>query len=317
MENSVPPRADFPDLSGLLSCPDDGTSIEMEEGVVRCTSCGRLFSRHSDGVLELLPRNPTRLPASGVSESYRRGYDEEFRKKYPPEPGTTAWAQPESSPESWVRKRERQVRFVSSILQRPGPGEATVFCDLSAGTGYYTFSYAGKYRMVMHCDLSPGNLAYASAKAASRGLRNIAFLRIDYFNPPFRAVLPLAICLDTLERGLAHERLLLESIGRTLAGGGTAIVDFHNVHHNPLRRAGLLSENFRDNRSYSRRDVEGLFQALGLKSEYFPFRQEFEPGSLAERTIGKIVPPVRHLYRIFQVAHISAGASPTACPRSG
>jgi hypothetical protein len=277
----------------------------MEEAVVRCPSCGRRFPRHGDGVLELLPRNPSRLPASGVSESYRRAYEEEFRRKYPPGPGTTAWGQPESSPSSWVRKRERQVRFVRSILQRPGLAEATVLCDLSAGAGYYTLSYARRFPTVMHCDLSPRNLAYASAKAASQGLRNIAFLRIDYFNPPFRAVLPLALCLDTLERGLAHERLLLGSIRSVLASGGTAVVDFHNMRHNFLRRAGLLSKNFAENRSYSRRDAERLFEALGLASEYFPFRQEFEPGSLAERTVGKIVPPVRHLYRICPAARAS------------
>ncbi len=116
MERSVPDPASLPDLTGLLSCPDDLAGIEVEGPTVRCSSCGRRFPRHPDGVVELLPSNPACLPAAGLSQSYRRGYYEEFGKKYPANPGARAWGAPESSLPSWIRKRERQVRFIASLL---------------------------------------------------------------------------------------------------------------------------------------------------------------------------------------------------------
>ena len=80
------------------------------------------------------------------------------------------------------------------------------------------------------------------------------FLRVDYLKLPFSQALDYVICLDTLIRGRDHERGLLASIRDALKPGGHAVLDFHNWWHNPLRRLGLLPQNFGGNTSYNYRE---------------------------------------------------------------
>ena len=101
---------------------------------------------------------------------------------------------------------------------------------------------------MFHCDLSTQSLLHTAAKAREQGILNIAFLRIDYFQPPFRRSLDRLICLDTLIRAPFHELTLLRGIAASLAPRGRAVIDSHNYWHNPLRRMGWLPENFIENR---------------------------------------------------------------------
>jgi hypothetical protein len=92
---------------------------------------------------------------------------------------------------------------------------------------------------------------------------------------PFNNTLQQIICTDTLIRGRLHEILLLNSLHNALSDGGQALVDFHNWWHNPLRRLGLMSQNFGHNMSYTRKTAEKIVLVAGIsKWKYFPFRQE-------------------------------------------
>jgi hypothetical protein len=93
---------------------------------------------------------------------------------------------------------------------------AAVLCDIAAGAGHYTFAYAPQFRFVLHCDLSVENLNYERRKAREQDLENIFFLRVYYFQPPFRHSLDRMLCLDTLIRGEAHDAMLLKSIADSL-----------------------------------------------------------------------------------------------------
>jgi hypothetical protein len=68
-------------------------------------------------------------------------------------------------------------------------------------------------------------LNYARRKAAERHLENIFFLRIDYFQPPFRHSLDRVLYLDTLIRGEAHDAMLMRSIADSLQPSGKAVID--------------------------------------------------------------------------------------------
>jgi SAM-dependent methyltransferase len=143
------------------------------------------------------------------------------------------------------------------------------------------------------------NLSYAARKAERLGIRNIHFLRIDYFAPPFRHSLDRVVCCDTLVRGERHEATLLRAIRGALKPEGRAVVDFHYWWHNPLRRLGLLPQNFGSNRSYGRREAEALLSSAGVrKFEYFPFHQEFSPSWRGGRVVRRVIPPTRLVYRI-------------------
>jgi SAM-dependent methyltransferase len=173
-----------------------------------------------------------------------------------------------------------------------------VFCDLSAGPGHTTFAAVRHARLVFHCDLSISVVDSASAKAARMGLENLVAVRADYFRPPFRACIDQLTCLDSLIRGPWHEVRLLISISKALARGGCAVVDFHNWWHNPLRRFGLLRQNFGQNQSYTRRQVEELLREAGI-AEFATrgFVQEGDPRDVTGRIAQKLVPSTRFLVR--------------------
>src|SRR5262249_47574822 len=152
-----------------------------------------------------------------------------------------------------------------SVLLETGPANCReVFCDLSAGAGHTTFAAAREFRLVFHCDLSVAAVRYASAAAKRTGVNNLVVVRADYFRPPFRDSVQRMTCLDSLIRGPWHELRLLASIRQALAPSGAAVVDFHNWWHNPLRRMGLLPQNFGENRSYTRREVLSLLAQAGI-----------------------------------------------------
>src|SRR5438876_8916321 len=94
-----------------------------------------------------------------------------------------------------------------------------------------------------------------------------------------------------------HEKALLNQIERATASEGRAIVDFHHWWHNPLRRLGLLPQNFGNNRSYTRSGAEGLLRECGVEGwRLVRFYQEFAPESTSLKRISWLLPATRLLY---------------------
>jgi SAM-dependent methyltransferase len=288
----------FPEIASLLSCPDDGAPLYHSSREFHCSVCARRFPLHEENVAEILPRHPYELPNS-VSAEYQKSYLRAFEQDYRYSGTSMAWGAEETAAESWVRKRRRQVEIVRPLITEGLEPKESVLCDFAAGAGYYTLSYARLFRLVIHCDLSVDNLNYAWRNARSHGIHNILFLRMDYFAPPFRQSLDRIFCLDTLIRGEAHDSVLVAAIARSLKPSGCAVVDFHNWWHNPLRRLGLLPENFGSNRSYRRTEVEQLLRKAGIERFVFhPFIQEFDANSAAGRRLSGFFPPTRLIYCI-------------------
>jgi SAM-dependent methyltransferase len=282
----------------LLSCPDDGYSLRLAKAQLLCSGCGRSFPLHGDNFAEILPSCPVRLSLSASSE-YRSAYLMLFEEQFHNDSPCFAWGAEETATAAWVRKRRRQVSAVLPLVTEDTGPCTSVLCDIAAGAGHYTFAYAPYFRLVLHCDLSVQNLSYALRKANEQNLENIFFLRIDYFRPPFRQSLDRLLCLDTLIRGEAHDSMLLKSIAGCLKPTGRAVIDFHNWWHNPLRRLGILPENFHSNRSYRRSETKKLLREAAFRdTTVFPFVQEFDPGSRIERICSKAVPSTRIVYRV-------------------
>jgi hypothetical protein len=118
------------------------------------------------------------------------------------------------------------------------------------------------------------------------------------------------LCLDTIIRGKEHDRLLLNAIVGTLSSNGRAIVDFHNWWHNPLRRIGLLKENFVSNRSYSRKSAESLLAATGIEEfDYYSFCQEFDTDGRFGAACARLMEPTRHIYSFGASTKLAADAN--------
>jgi SAM-dependent methyltransferase len=300
--DSAAPSTDFSPLTGVLSCPDDGAILHCRSENIECSACRRRFPIANDGVADLRPLRALEID-SNKNGAYWQEYIREFYRPYGSGPNAIAWGAPEIADSGWIRKRLRQVLAVRPLIVDTKISKKQILCDIAAGAGYYTMSYATSFRFVLHCDLSIDNLSYASRKAKRLGIGNVFFLRIDYFWAPFHGSLDRVICFDTLIRGEDHELALLKSIRSTLQRDGRAVVDFHSWWHNPLRRLGLLPQNFGENRSYTRRGAEKILQAAGiLQAESFAFHQELAHGSRARHLLVKALPSTRLVYR-FRNSH--------------
>jgi len=300
----------FNAIASLLSCPEDGGPLRHASGEFLCSSCTRRFPIHGENLVEILPGRPYRLPAS-VSPAYREAYIRAFEQPFCHDDTALAWGAEESVPESWALKRRRQGAVVRPLISEGAAPGDSVLCDISAGAGDYTLALAPSFRFVIHCDLSVDNLNYVSRKARALGIRNIFFLRADYFAPPFRHSLDRILCLDTLIRGGGHDSVLLRAIVRSLKPGGHAVVDFHNWWHNPLRRLGVLPDNFLDNTSYTRGELRRLLASTGIHQfEIEPFVQEVDPGQPAGKFFLRLIPPTRSMVRL------PAWSGPSTNPRT-
>ena len=282
-------------IIGYLSCPDDKGSLTCHATGMACSKCGRAFRVTDDGILDLLPREPAVPPAN---QEYALEYKRQFDRALEAANAAKAWGTPDRFSQTWIRKRQRQQRAVLSLLVGSArPLGNQVLCDVSAGPGDYTLSYAPHFKWVFHCDLSVDALQYVIQRASRMRITNMILLHVDYFALPFCRSLDCVICFDTLIRGWDHETALLGQIRGALSDGGKALVDFHNWWHNPLRRLGLLPQNFAQNRSYTRRRAEELLRKVGIEEwRMEPFRQEFDPSSRLQKRLSSLVPATRLIY---------------------
>lgn len=283
-------------LTGVLCCPDDHAPIRFrEEAEPVCEHCSREF-RLIDGTLDLLPLRQGRLDSIG-SEDYVNSYQQLFCDGKPAFCETVFSAEESLTPAESGRKNRQVRRILPLVLS----GTKRILCDLSAGAGRYTIPYSKYFNLVLHCDLFSGAVRYIAQKAQYLGIHNLVPVRSDYFSPPLTGSADVVLCLDSLIRGEAHERLLLRSIVQCMAPNGIAVVDFHNWWHNPLRRLGLLRDNFVNNRSYTRKRAETLLCEAGIsRFEYVPYHQEFDPFGRFTPVGTRFIQPTRLIYRFIR-----------------
>ncbi|MDO9084684.1 MAG: hypothetical protein Q7U53_00645 [Anaerolineaceae bacterium] len=283
----------------LLICPDDNTEIIFENDKLLCPSCGRYFEIIDHKIINMLPKEPSNFMVQ-QNKSYYEGYIKEFIKPFQLNENSFAWGAPEIVPEGWKKKRFREVSLLKELLNFKWKGDRIYLCDFSGGAGYYTLSYSDLFSCVLHCDLSIDSLSYTYLKSKLLGIENILFIRMDYFSPCVKNM-DTSICLDTLIRGKEHETFLLTKLIKSIQTNGQVIVDFHNYFHNPLRRLGLLKENFSNNKSYTRKEIiDFLSSNFQYQYQLEPFIQEISQKNIFNNTIIRFLfPATRYLVRIF------------------
>jgi SAM-dependent methyltransferase/uncharacterized protein YbaR (Trm112 family) len=300
-------RISTQEIASSLCCPDDRGPLCSVNGAFQCSQCGRIYPIREGEIIELLPEKPVE-PWS--NPEYAAEYGQLFHKSFENGKEAIPWGLHEPSPPSWKLHRDRQARAVLSLLERDrAPLQDLTLCDVSAGVGDYTLSYARHFKRVLHCDLSVDALRYASAKCRRMDVENVFFLRVDYFALPFTRSIDRLVCLDTLIRGEDHEKALLGQIQKALSSQGRAVIDFHHWWHNPLRRLGLLRQNFGNNRSYARGGAEGLMRECGIDNWRLDrFHQEFEPTSPFAQGLSRLLPATRLVY---EIASALSGPTPS------
>jgi hypothetical protein len=99
------------ELSRILCCPDDREQLSFCGSEYLCQACAQRFPILLGRIADLRPRNPQ--PNQGDANlQFSRDYVDEFRRTCESTSDARAWGAPEDMPRRWVRKRQRQVRFV-------------------------------------------------------------------------------------------------------------------------------------------------------------------------------------------------------------
>ena len=282
-------------ILATLRCPDDGTPLDVRLDHALCHACGRRYSRPSEGVLELVSKE-AHATLRDVSGEFWDSYVSTRRQQLQLDSSELPWGAESSVPPAWLRLRCLYTERVVSLASRALPERDAVVADISAGPGYVSFALARRGIPTIHADLSAESVSFAASSFRNDGDPvPMLVVRADYFSLPFRDSVDVIVCTDSLIRGLDHEIALLKSIRQALNARGRAVVDFHNWMHNPLRRIGVLQDNFKGNRSYLRRRVSRVVRDAGLAVvEEVSYRQEEDQAGV-RRLLARYVPPTRFL----------------------
>jgi len=212
---------------GMLRCPDDQAEITHSDNVFQCIACERVFPTYSNNVIELLPSKPYPLELNtALEKSYWQVYQRLLKEKMDFSLSAKGWGYiPKMSCglRSFI-KREREI-----VKNYVGENVDEIVCDVCAGAGTYSLELAKTAKLVVHCDIDFKSIIGASIDAKQNKLDNILFVRSDCLQLPFvNGTFNSILCIDALERGLAHELRLLQEFVRCLKASGKFAADFHN-----------------------------------------------------------------------------------------
>ena len=280
-------------IEQYVCCPDCKTKIVFETTNFICTECKREFP-YSDGILEMLPSQPVHYAFDQRSGYHEKIYTTLFHTKKEEADPEKSWATPELVPAKWLKTKLYHVNFIKNLIEK-NTTQRISFCDFSGGSGYYTFEYHKMFDIIFHCDLSIESMLYTKKRADKQNINNIIFIRTDYTQPPFSGTLDLIYCGDSLIYSPFHEGLVLNGMRQSLKEDGHAIFDLHNWWHNPLKRLGLMKNDFGACYSYTKKQTDDYVKHHFPRHTYHKYYQEFANGQRASLIPG-FFPHTRHTY---------------------
>lgn len=208
----------------FLSCPECGNALNDKKSKVACNFCRRKYYCQ-DNFVDLLPAEPKHLQDVFSAKAYQY-YKSQFsvnpKKKFKK---FDVWGRYDKA----TRGYRVFLRAESESIKSHFPKKRTVLCDISAASGFYTLRFAKNFDFVFHCDINLEYLRYAQKKAKKRNVKNIFFIRADYFRLPFRnKAIDLAICIDSLEYyGRENDLQIIKGVYQKLAKKGVFAFDLH------------------------------------------------------------------------------------------
>lgn len=281
-------------LLQFLVCPDCKGELENRLENARCTSCGRVFEIFRNTLINILPskkfvREGKSFVEKRSIEVYDKLFDEPMIWKDDPEPWGLVF------PESYRNKLNKHKYMVSKLV----PESAGYFCDISTGSGRFSWETAKRSKMAVLCDLSVDWAAYLSQRALSEGLNNIFAVRCDYLQSPFKEnVFDLALCNDTLIYGPPHETKLLSSIHSLLKKGGKAVIDISYIYHR-----GFWHRPY--THAYTLTEMKRMLKDTGFSVKeclplYYELSKDLEESALSSKLIKLILPPTRYAFGLVK-----------------
>jgi ubiquinone/menaquinone biosynthesis C-methylase UbiE len=161
-------------------------------------------------------------------------------------------------------------------ISRPAPADTVL--DLACGPGLYArrFAEGGPGREVIGLDISWPMLKYASAKARSRGIQNLTFLRGDAHDLPLvPASVDVVSCCGALHLFPDFRRVLGE-LGRVIKPQGRlAAAVFQVPEWDPLSGLRRRHDRWAGLHRFGRSEIEELLDEAGFEPAVYHARRNW------------------------------------------
>lgn len=243
---------DISEIVSFLSCPDDGSQLEIHSNALRCTSCNREFPVKNN-FLDIRPKKSVTVNEDGSAESVYHEYYENL---------TTTCKPGNKIGTFGIISKSIPPGFVSetTFYLQKHMKKSDIVCDVGAGSGDYSINLASKCRIMFHCDLDMDGLVLSQEKARSLGLDNIFFIMCDYFKLPFKPrIIDHTYAIDVIERGEKHDSMLLSEIARITKKDGHVLFDCH-----AKERASFTHVTSSELKTYYKNEISELAKEFSL-----------------------------------------------------
>jgi ubiquinone/menaquinone biosynthesis C-methylase UbiE/uncharacterized protein YbaR (Trm112 family) len=258
-------------ILSYLACPDDGESLILHKSKLVCSKCSRIFPIEKN-ILDLTPKSRF-SPIQNQNKNYEKYY-ENLRIN---ESTNSGWGTVVNAVSKGFVKEtlEKIKRIINSD---------SIICDIGAGSGDYSTSIASKAKIVFHCDLDEGGIQSALKKSLELDLKNIYFIKCDYFKLPFKnSKIDLILGIDVIERGIEYDEALIKEFYRVNSEKGKILFDCHaNERLKLTHRKSILKLYFKEeilkilnNNGFFMTEISGTGYIPQIKkwssSEYYIF----------------------------------------------
>jgi len=218
----------------FLECPNCQKSLQNFENELVCTECSSKFKIIDDNIIDLVSEK-SNFFVNNNSSYYKKFYHEQKTQGFSNE----EYGKPGISFKAPFSEHKRigfiysAVNFIKYLLQ-----DQIVF-DIGAGRGEYSLLISKFSKFVFHCDLDLSAIKVAQNEADKLGIKNIIFIRCDYFFLPFKPKsIPCSIVFGCFYRGKEFDLRLLKQISEKLKPGGIFIADFMSKERSQLFNVG-------------------------------------------------------------------------------
>ena len=233
----------------VLICPDDGSNLLLENNKLICTDCKRNFIIDKN-IIDLRPKENLNIDDLNVVKIYKTYYKNLV----------TYGSGGEKIGTFGISSNSISRGFVKDVLSLIGKhiSRNMFICDIGAGSGDYSVELSKKCKFMLHCDLDLNGIKIAQETAKKHKIDNIVFLYCNYFKLPLKnKMIDLIYSIDILERGIKHEKKILQEIERISKSHCKILVDFHSKERKRLTH----SEN-ESLCTYSKNEIKDLISGF-------------------------------------------------------
>lgn len=224
----------FVDLGGILECPDTHAAIRLEQGEFVSDPIGKRYAI-TDGIPNFFVPTDGLPPGADVTEFVKEFYE---KTPFPNYDGF-------DSRESLAVKARRSV--FADALDAQIPEGATVL-EAGCGTGQLSnFLGMSWKRRVFGGDMCLNSLRLANAFRERYSIRNVGFLQMNLFRPPFRdESFDLIISNGVLHHTSDPERGFAALVRKLKVGGIISVGLYNSYARLPTLWRRRLFERFGD-----------------------------------------------------------------------